>query len=133
MYGYNVQSRLARETSSYKSTPPLWEDGSTSLSNHSFVLLTIYQSQKPLFVKMESTKEMTGMHPLDVSFDDDSSSDEQYHTHHSIQFENDQYEDQGGQKRSIKKWTEEEVSKLVVLCPIWLFLHFCLIQIHFRR
>lgn len=77
--------------------------------------ISFARSRSHLIAKMESTKEMSSMHPLDVSFDDDSSSDEQYHTHHSIQFENDQYEDQGGQKRSIKKWTEEEVSDLTSL------------------
>ena len=122
MYGYtdctynhdwpekHDSKQLQIHSTSGKTVPPAFQ-----------TILLFYQRSirvKACVSKMESTKEMTSMHPLDVSFDDDSSSDEQYHTHHSIQFENDQYEDQGGQKRSIKKWTEEEVSKLVGLCPM---------------
>jgi hypothetical protein len=62
---------------------------------------------------MESNA-LTMIHPLDVSFDDDSSSDEQYPTHEQ-QFDQEQYEDQQGQKRSIKKWTEEEVNALLIM------------------
>lgn len=62
---------------------------------------------------MDNAKDTTMVHPLDVSFDDDSSSDEQYPAHERHQFEHEQYEDQQGQKRSIKKWTEEEVCCLV--------------------
>lgn len=62
---------------------------------------------------MESNA-LTMIHPLDVSFDDDSSSDEQYPSHEQ-QFDQEQYEDQQGQKRSIKKWTEEEVNTLMII------------------
>ncbi len=48
--------------------------------------------------------------PMDNSGDDDSSEDPYPYQGNEHSFDQDRYDEQQSQKRSIKKWTEEEVN-----------------------